>query len=65
MKLEFIPWTLPQFCSQKMPPKPRENGFLECPKWSLKDIDEETLSDMCDDFRSSVFEKAGKKDPKK
>lgn len=30
----------------------------------LSDVDAESLSDLCDEFRKSVFEKAGKKDPK-
>jgi hypothetical protein len=33
------------------------------PKWSLKEVDAETLAKMCDDFRAEIFRKAGKPDP--
>jgi hypothetical protein len=33
------------------------------PKWSLKEVDAETLAKMCDDFRAEIFRKAEKPDP--
>lgn len=33
------------------------------PKWALKEVDAETLTKMCDAFRSEIFRKAEKPDP--
>lgn len=49
---------------QVMPYGKRQDGLVVAPSWSIKDIDAEVLSEMCDQFRASVFQKAGKKDPR-
>lgn len=41
----------------------RKNPIL--PTMKLSELSEETLSLLCDDFRTNVFELAGKIDPKK
>ena len=41
----------------------KENGFSEARKFHLSEVDAETLSKMCDDFRSEIFKKAGKRPP--
>lgn len=33
------------------------------PSYPIADVDEQTLSDLCDQFRRDVFKKAGKTDP--
>lgn len=63
MKIETNPWITPNFVTAKMPPRPRQEGFQEGPKWHLRDVDAETLAKMCDDFRAEIFRKAGKADP--
>lgn len=45
-----------------MQPESKKEKPLTLP---LKDIDEESLSDLCDKFRDSIFDKALKRDPKK
>ena len=41
----------------------RQNGFVTSPSWKLSELDEDTLSDLCDQFRKDVFKRANKKDP--
>ncbi len=36
---------------------------VELPKFALADIDADTLSALCRQFREDVFKKAGKRDP--
>jgi hypothetical protein len=65
MNVELSPWIVPNFVSAKMPPRPRQDGFNPdaVPKWSLAELDVNTLARQCDDFRAEVFRKAGKPDP--
>lgn len=64
MKLDIQPWQTPNYVIVKMPPRARQDGMIEAPKWELKDVDSETLSKLCDDFRRDVFLKAERVDPK-
>lgn len=57
------PWTVPNFASIEMPPRPRQDGPHEAPSLPLAEIPAVALSDLCDDFRREVFRKAGKRDP--
>jgi len=65
MKIKLIPWHTPNFVIGEMPPRNRGEGFNPdaAPKWSIEEVDAETLSEQCDKFRAEVFEKAGKVDP--
>ena len=63
MNIELIPIRIPDYIIQKTPPKPRSEGLTESPKYHLSEVDEQTLSQLCDDFRAGVFAKAGKVDP--
>jgi hypothetical protein len=63
MNVELNPWITPNFVTAKMPAMPRQEGFQYGPKWALKDLDAQTLSDQCDKFRAEIFKKAGKPDP--
>lgn len=65
MKVELQPWMTPNYVLGKTPPHPRREGFTECPKWPLSEIDAVTLAKMCDEFRAEIFRKAGKNDPLK
>lgn len=57
------PFRVPNFVIQDAPARPRQEGFTESPKYALSELEPETLAELCDDFRRSVFEKAGKDDP--
>jgi hypothetical protein len=63
MKIELNPWTTPNFVTAKMPPRPRQEGFREGPKWALAEVDASDLAQLCDQFRAEIFRKAGKSDP--
>lgn len=58
MKIQFRPWIIPNHAIQEIP-----GQTVAPPCWRLENLDEETLSELCDNFRRGVFKKAGKKDP--
>ena len=58
------PFMVPNFVRQEVLPRKRQDGLIEAPIYHLSDLDVETLSELCDDFRRKIFEKAGKGDPK-
>lgn len=63
MTVELLPFGTPNFVIQKTAPRPRQEGMIEAPKYSLRELDAETLAGLCDQFRREIFEKAGKPDP--
>lgn len=64
VEIKLQPFRPPNYVLVESPRKAREEGLVETPKFSLADLSAETLSDLCDQFRADVFEKAGKPDPK-
>lgn len=64
MKIGLVSWTVPDVVTAQMPTGKREDGFKPAPSWKFEEVDADVLSRMCDDFRSGVFSKAGKLDPK-
>jgi len=66
INVELIPMKVPNYVIQKMPPRPRQEGINinGAPKYHLSDLDENVLSQLCDEFRADVFAKAGKQDPR-
>jgi hypothetical protein len=65
IELKLKPFQVPNYVFSEHPPVLRQEGFQESPKFELRELSEEALSQLCDDFRRKVFEKAGKKDLKK
>jgi hypothetical protein len=63
MNIELHPFATPNFVIGKMPPRPRQDGLVESPKWHLREVDADILAKLCDDFRDEVFKKAEKQDP--
>jgi hypothetical protein len=63
LSVELQPFTVPNFVREKTRPRPRQDGFHETPCHALHELDQATLSQMCDEFRAGVFAKAMKKDP--
>lgn len=63
------PFTVPNYVSasseRESSPADRVMGHSDAPKFHLCDLDAQTLSDLCDEFRASVFAKAAKADPHK
>lgn len=64
LNIELQPFTVPNFVAQKAPVGLRQEGFKSVHSYPLRDVDAQTLSDMCDAFRREVFVKALKLDPK-
>ena len=64
VEVELEPMCVPNFVIQKTPAGKRQDGFKESPKHALADIGEDALSMLCDEFRSNVFKKAEKRDPR-
>jgi len=64
MEIELLPILVPDFIIQKSLPRPRQLGFTEAPMFPLSQVDANTLSLLCDQFRKDLFYKAGKDDPR-
>ena len=63
MKVRLQPFQTPNYVISESKQGLRQDGIVESPKWHIKEVDEKTLSEMCDQFRKDIFEKAGKRDP--
>lgn len=61
--IELNPFHVPNYVIQKVPPRPRQEGWHESPKYHLSELSEETLNALCAEFREGVFEKARAGDP--
>lgn len=64
MKVKLRPFQTPNYVIAESKPGLRQDGIFECPKWHVKEVNEHTLSKLCDQFRRDIFEKAGKSDPR-
>lgn len=64
IKVKLRPFTVPNFVSHETPPGYLMERSQEGPKSALKDLDEETLAALCEEFTENVFAKAGKQRPK-
>lgn len=63
VKLKLQPMSVPNFVIAMMLPRERQEGMVESPKFHLRELEPEVLSELCDEFRRNVFAKAEKKDP--
>lgn len=59
IKVKLKPFRVPNFVIQEVPPGKRQDGYISAPSYPLSLLSAETLSEMCDEFRRGVFEKAG------
>lgn len=63
LNVELEPFRTPNYVMVKQEVRQRQEGpCLDAPKYHVKDLDAETLGKLCDEFRASIFEKAGLKD---
>jgi len=63
IEVELQAFTVPNYVLTVQPPRLRQEGMVETPKLSLSDLDSSTLDRLCKEFRTAVFEKAGKQQP--
>lgn len=64
IEIELQPVRTPNFILQKVEPQSRQDGFQEPPAYAVKDLEAQTISELCDQFRKDMFAKAGKTDPR-
>jgi len=62
-KLIIRPMIVPEFVTVMMPPRDRQEGMVETPRFHLSELEPEALAQLCDEFRRNVFAKAEKNDP--
>jgi CRISPR/Cas system endoribonuclease Cas6 (RAMP superfamily) len=60
VEVELQPFTVPNFVLVKPRLGFRQEGITEAPKFALSELDEQTLEQLCAEFRRAVFAKAGK-----
>lgn len=63
IKLKLQPMSVPNYVIVVMPPRERQEGIAESPKFHLRELESEVLAELCDEFRRNVFAKAEKQDP--
>lgn len=63
IEINLKPFNVPNYVIADSKPKPRDDGFEEEKKYHLSDLDSGTLLKLCNDFKDSVFKKAGKQHP--
>jgi len=63
LQVELQPFLVPNFVRAVGKVGLKQDGLQELPGYPLSDLDAETLSRLCDDFRDEVFKKAGKQQP--
>lgn len=62
--LPLQPFRVPNFVLEKVTlGQLARCGFGQSRTFSLHELDAQTLSHLCDQFRAEVFKKAGKQDP--
>ena len=64
IKVKLNGFDVPEYVFPEGKVLPRQAGLVMSQKWGLSELDENTLSELCDKFRADVFAKAGKADPK-
>jgi len=63
-KINIKPFQVPNFVIVDGKPGLKLSGFKESSSIPLAELDPEQLSVLCDEFRSAVFAKAGKEEPR-
>jgi hypothetical protein len=64
MNIKLKRWQAPSYALGEAPVGRRQDGFTEGPKWHVSEVDADSLSVLCDQFREDVFAKARKVDPR-
>jgi hypothetical protein len=64
IELKLRPFPIPDGVVIDRPPGLRQDGFIPAPVLKLGELDEETLEQLCEQFREAVYKKAGKESPK-
>lgn len=57
-EIKLQPFKVPNFVLAHGPARPRQEGFIEPPKFALHELSEATLTEMCEQFKADVLEKA-------
>lgn len=55
---ELQAFTVPNYVIAVVPPRPRQDGFAEGPKYTLGELSDKTLGLLCDKFREDVLARA-------
>ena len=57
-KIKLVPFRVPSYVIIERPVRPRQDGYLEVPRFHISELDDDTLTQLCDEFKSNVFKKA-------
>jgi hypothetical protein len=57
-QVDLVPFTIPNFVSQRMPPRPRQEGMQAAPIFRLGELPDVVLDKLCAEFRAGVFTRA-------
>jgi hypothetical protein len=65
VNVELAPFSVPEVAFVQSSARLKHAGLASAVGFSLSELDAETLSSLCDEWRASVFGIAGKADPQK
>lgn len=63
IEVKIQPFQVPDFVLAETEAKLKQEGMVETPKYALSELSADTLEELCEEFKKSVFEKAGKGRP--
>lgn len=58
VKVKLQPFRVPNYVICEVPASRRQDGMQEAPKYKLSELDDETLDNLCRQFKDDVFAKA-------
>lgn len=59
-EIELEPFRTPNYVLTKAKVGRRQDGFENVPKFHISELSDETLNELCDQFRKEIFEKKAK-----
>ena len=62
-RMQVHSFSIPTHVYLKTPPQSRQHGWLDPIRVQLRELEPETLSQLCSEFRADVFRQAGLADP--
>lgn len=57
IEIKLLPFPVPDLVYCDIPPGARQEGFFKAASFSIKDVSDEHLEQLCKNFRDAVFAK--------
>lgn len=61
--VKFRRWLAPNFATQDMPPRPKQDGMVALPTAHVRDLPHQVLDALAEAWLVDLYEKAGQSNP--